>query len=237
MAISSTDYSKYKSLARKLRNEGFSYSEIRVEVPVSKSTISLWCSDIKLSPEQKERLRRKGGGEKGAQFNKRKALQVRADLYNRASCSVNDLDRDTLLVAGAMLYWAEGAKTVTTAFSNSDAAMVLLYVKWLHEVFGVNPNKLQAHLHLHKNQNEVIEKEYWSKLTSIPIKNFGKTYFKKKGTGHRKNKLPHGTIRIRMTGTGSSLTRIEIFGLIDGILRQFKIKDTIIDDFKHRMGR
>ncbi len=44
---------KEKKKARKLRKKGKSYSEILKKVKVSKSTLSVWLRDIKLTAEQK----------------------------------------------------------------------------------------------------------------------------------------------------------------------------------------
>lgn len=40
---------KEKVLVRELREKGLSYGEIKERIPVSKSSISLWCRDIKLT--------------------------------------------------------------------------------------------------------------------------------------------------------------------------------------------
>jgi len=42
---------KEKLKAQELRRNGFSYSEILLQVSVSKDTISRWCRDIVLSEE------------------------------------------------------------------------------------------------------------------------------------------------------------------------------------------
>jgi len=49
-------YSKLKQIAIELRKEGLSYGEIKKEVNVSKSTLSLWLKTVPLTPEQRERL-------------------------------------------------------------------------------------------------------------------------------------------------------------------------------------
>jgi len=41
-----------KKEARRLRKEGLSYREIQKQIDVAKSTLSRWCRDIILSPEQ-----------------------------------------------------------------------------------------------------------------------------------------------------------------------------------------
>lgn len=51
---------KEKKKARKLRRKGKSIKEIKEEVGVSKSSVSVQVRDIKLTKTQKERLSQKG---------------------------------------------------------------------------------------------------------------------------------------------------------------------------------
>jgi len=68
-----------KRLALKLRREGFSYSEIQKKVFVSKDTLSRWCRDVILTPDQLERLRKKRlkGAEKGRLIGAKRQQQAR----------------------------------------------------------------------------------------------------------------------------------------------------------------
>lgn len=56
-----------KMLAIKLRKKGLSYSQIKRKVQVSKDTLSRWCREVILSPEQMETLlkRKLQGAERG----------------------------------------------------------------------------------------------------------------------------------------------------------------------------
>ena len=47
---------KEKAAAIRLRKKGLSYKEILEQVPVAKSTLSLWLRDIPLDQTQKDRL-------------------------------------------------------------------------------------------------------------------------------------------------------------------------------------
>ena len=41
-------------------------------------------------------------------------------------------------------------------------------------------------------------KVFWSDVTGLLLSQFGKSYVKQEGTGHRKNRLYHGTIAIKI---------------------------------------
>lgn len=70
-------------------------------------------------------------------------------------------------------------------------------ILWLEKVCAVPHKRLKARLNIHANQKDKKIKKYWSKITSIPLSQFGKSYIKPEGTSHRKNILCNGVIRIK----------------------------------------
>lgn len=191
------DYVLLKQKAQRLRKRGKSYQEIIHRLELSKSTVSIWCRNIELSSAQVEALGKRYDTQlRGAKANQAKRQKEIAIIRKAANKEISKPNREMFKIAGAMLYWAEGNKTNHLGITNSNSAMIILMVKWFKEFLNVRPHQLKAHLHLHSGQNEKEIKRYWSKLTGIPENRFGKTYIKPEGTGHRKNKLYNGTIRI-----------------------------------------
>lgn len=231
-------YRQLRTSAEKLRSQGLSYKEIRQKVAVSKSTLSLWCKDIKLTKKQLAVLGARYDSQlRGAKANQKKGDERKQKARQQALGEFANISQDMVKVAGAMLYWAEGSKTSGTSITNSDPVLVVFFVKWLNVVLGIGPTQLTAHLHLHAGQKEKVEKLFWSKLSGIPLKSFYKTFYKPVGTGHRKNILYHGTIRIRVNGIGSELLRHRILGLAEAVAR--KLVPQVIFDIKYHsyMGR
>ena len=74
-------------------------------------------------------------------------------------------------------------------------------IKWFRECCAVPETKLKAYLNIHSGQNDEALKDHWSRVTGLPLSQFGKSYVKKEGSGHRKNILYHGTIRISICDT------------------------------------
>jgi DNA-binding transcriptional MerR regulator len=195
-----------KELVRGLRSQGLSYKEIRERIPftIAKSTISDWCKDIELTTEQKDRLDKlfKDGSYRGRLLGP-KATQVRrekeiAEIKEKAKLEIISLTENEFKLAGLMLYWAEGNKTEFVGFSNSEPKIVRFMVEWFKRVCGVPIRKIKAYLNLHSGQNENQIKKFWTNVTGLSISQFGKSYIKKEGTGHRKNILYNGTIRINI---------------------------------------
>lgn len=206
---------------RALRQKGLSYGVIAKTCSTSKSNVSLWCKDILLSQSQQDFLYK----------NKREAINLGAKrLHNirleeiakvkdsaKKEISQKKIDDFTFLVAGAMLYWAEGCKTTGLYLANSDERIIILMIKWFKKFLDIKPEQIKAYLHLHENDNDEEIKKYWSNVTKIPLNNFGKSFIKPTGTGHRKNILPHGIIRIQICGKGIENTRHRIMTWVEQI--------------------
>jgi len=182
------NYPKLKRQAIKLRKKGWSYGEIRKRVNVSKSTLSLWCRDVELTIKQKARLIAKKADilKKGSQAIMAKRKREIRRIKRLAKTEISGLTPYQFKIAGVLIYWAEGSKNNGTIISNSDPALIKFMVDWFKRIHETPPEKLKARLNIHADQNDAKIKRYWSKITGIPLENFGKSYIKPEGTGHRK---------------------------------------------------
>lgn len=211
-----------KELVRDLRQRGLSYREILVRVPftLSRSTISQWCKDIELTPEQLDRLDQLKSKSwyrnrlKGSKTTQRRRAEVIATIRSRARTEVPALTKKELWLAGLMLYWAEGGKKRDVSFSNSDVSAVRFMMRWFRDICRVPEEGFRIHLNIHSGQDDAVIKEFWSGVTGVPIPQFAKSYVKREGTGHRKNILYHGTAQIRICNRDLFHT---IQGWIEGI--------------------
>ena len=196
-----------KELVQSLRRQGLSYREILSRIPFSlaRSTISNWCKDIELTPEQLDRLDHLYRASSyrnrllGSKTNQRRRAEEVETIRARARAEVVDRQQDRLWLAGLMLYWAEGSKTYNVALTNSDPFVIRFMMRWFRELCQVPDEKLRCYLNIHSGQDEQSIKAFWSQVTGLPLSQFGKSYVKKEGTGHRKNMLYHGTIRLSVS--------------------------------------
>lgn len=196
------DYAAKRSRAKSLRKQGKSLGEISKILHVAKSSVSLWCRDIKLTKNQIDVLKSKPNGSKlGALANKIKR-QNEINLIRLAARSeitpfkADDLAR--LKDIGAIIYWAEGTKKNVVDITNSDPEMIKIAMNWFREICGVKDDKFRLSIFYHAGQNEFEIKKFWSEITKVPISQFHKSMLKKEGTGHRKNVLYNGTCKIRV---------------------------------------
>lgn len=190
-----------KSKAIKLRKKGLSYNEIKNEISVAKSTLSLWLKNIPLDSEHLKRLYTKQiqSLSRGPQSQRERRLREVERIIAKAEQEIKlPLVFETRCLMGAALYWAEGSKGKRFRLTNSDPHLILFMVRWIKKVLGILPESLKARLNIYPQQNEIKIKKFWSELTGIPVKNFGKSYIKPLSKGYKKNNLYYGTMRVEI---------------------------------------
>lgn len=212
-----------------MRLSGKSYGQIVKELSLSsKGTLSLWFRDLRLSPEAKKRLEgnTKLAVERGlVAFNRKRSKRIVGEnilALQKGKDFVGSLSHRELSLIGAALYWGEGTKShknprhAYVAFSNSDAQMVMVFMRFIREVLHVSEEKIHGGIHLYPGTHIQNARDHWAKITKLPPERF---YIHKQvsraSQGKKKwNKLPYGTIAIRIAGR---LRFHEIMGMIQGI--------------------
>lgn len=216
---------RQKSIA--LRKRGLSYGEIlkELENTVSKSTLSVWLKGILLKPEHRDRLYTKQIQilSRGAQSQKERRKREINEIIEKAGKEIRTpLSEETFRLFGAAIYWGEGSKTQDFEITNSDPTLIAFTVKWFNRVFGITPQNMKAHLNLYPQQNETDIKRFWSEITKIPIKNFGKSFIKPPNKGYKKNNLYYGTIKVRVR-KGTDM-KYKVFGWLQAALQDTNVK-------------
>lgn len=220
--------SKEKNKAIELRRKGESIKDIAKRIGIAKSTVSLWCRDIRLTPKQIQRLHKKmirGGYKgriKGARMQYERRLKKIKTWEKKGIKKIGRLsDRDILVIIIA-LYWGEGArKTRGVKFSNSDPEMIKFVIKCFRKVWKVDKNRFVAYIginKIHKNRVKEVE-SYWSRVTKIPREQFTKTTLIKAKNKKNYKDFPihYGTLTIKVKK--SSELYYEIKGLIEGLTK------------------
>jgi len=215
------DYNFLKIKAIKLRKKGLSYNEIKKSVKVAKSTLSLWLKNISLSPKHRKRLYTKQISilSMGSQSQKeRRQREVNKIIENAEKEIRFPLTQETYRLFGAALYWAEGDKTRNFSITNSDPCLISFMVGWFKKILNIPPKNLKAWLNIYPQQNELKIKKFWSQLTGIPLKSFGKSFVKPLSKNYKKNNLYYGTIKIHvLKGTDA---RYRVYGWTKAVLKE-----------------
>ncbi len=212
--------------ALRLRKQGKSIKRIAKQLNVSVGSVSSWCRNIELSPDQKKVLdtnaRNPYYAGRGVYLNK---LKKRTDSkINRLQKSgikkIGKLSNRELFLTGAVLYWAEGFKKDSQAGLGSlDPEMIKFYIKWLRVCFRYQNSDLIFRVTAnisHKDRIGEIE-EYWSKTLDVPLNQFQKPFFqnvKWKKTYENPNEY-YGVLRVKVRKSKDFLR--EIHGFIEGL--------------------
>lgn len=193
--------SDFVKKALELRKNGYSYEEISKKLDIAKSTACLWCNKVILDKKARERIVRRStmGIIKAKELLKTrrnkiiKEIKDKADLYLLQS----KFDKKINKLLCSFLYWAEGEKNSNSVtFINSDSLMIKCFLTLFRLSFKLDEKKFRALIHLHEYHNETEIKNYWSKITNIPLSQFLKSYLK----SHTKKTIRKGykgTISVR----------------------------------------
>lgn len=223
-----------KGKAIKLREKGLSYSEILKEVKVAKSTLSLWLRNVGLSKPQKQQLteKRLAAARRGGLAKRNYRQVITEEIKSRARNEIDKISDRELWLIGVALYWAEGAKqkednvSQKVKFSNSDALMIKIFLKWLKNICNISSLDVSFRIALHETAINKLEKvqKYWADVTGFPINNFEKIDWKKnKINTKRKNTGDkyYGLLNIYIRKSTNFNRKIE--GWIEGICKNCRV--------------
>lgn len=199
--------------AIELRQQGATYSDIRVKLNISKSTLSGWLRSYPLTRKQITFL------EKNRKRNKKLAIErfrstMRMKREKRLSILFKQekkkwisLNQRELELAGIFLYWGEGNKRLDGPISlnNTDPDVLKFTLYWLKNSLKIPKHKIRIHLHLYSDMDAESEVKYWSRELDVPSTQFTKPYIKlskrsdidQKGYGHGTCAVAVSNVRLK----------------------------------------
>lgn len=209
-----------KQQAIELRLQGLAINEIAKQIGASKGSVSTWTRHVKLTEEQIGKLKEQNpiynrnltGAKRRADIAREERVKYQAE--GAAQAKLNE----PLHIQGCMLYWAEGDKGRNCCkFSNSDPAMLKLFLKFARHYFDTKPEQITIHVHAYTDNGLTLENilAYWSRELDVPLERFGKSSVNPlpKSSQQKKPKslLPYGVVHLR---TGGTRNVQHIFGAI-----------------------
>ncbi len=199
-----------------LRKKGYSYSQIKTALGISKGTLSEWLRPYPLSPERIKELR-DNSPQRIERYRNTMAQKRQAKLdsaFNKAKGDIKKLSKRELFIFGFALYWAEGGKTRASSLSlgNTDPAMLKVFIQWL-TLLGVPKNKLRIKLHMYKDMDQKKTIAFWKQILGVGDDQFIKPYIKDSRLTDLtyKNGFGHGTCNIVYDNT--EMTRYVLMGM------------------------
>lgn len=158
-----------KKEARRLREKcGWSLNRISKKLNVSKSSVSLWVRDIKLSPKQKAEL----GYNISKGSNKKHYQKIRDEYREMGRLKVLEEGEDYKL--GCLLYWAEGSKGRTVVdFTNRDPIMMKMFIAFLRNYFDCSNEDFTIHINAYLTNGLGVDDitKYWLDILGLQTEN------------------------------------------------------------------
>lgn len=218
-----------------LRRQGLSYSEIKKQIPVPKSTLSSWLKNINLTESQIQRLkkRRSETAKMNAEKKILKTSQLIEDVRKSSIKDIQKISKRELWLMGIMLYWRERFSAGSESdlrkgvrFTSSDSYLVKLFLRWLREVGNIQPEEMGFDIFIKEDKknsiNEIIR--HWSQVTGFPKDYFSHIYFQKNIERKSKRKIlkkSHvGFLRTRVKA--STMLARQIAGWAKGIQQYYE---------------
>ena len=155
-----------KEEAVKLRLKGKSITEISEKLNAPKSTIGVWCRNIKLGKKQIKRLadRQVSGSYRGRmifleRIRSKRLLQTKK-LKEEGLSEVKNISKRDLFIAGIGMYLSEGATSECSeevSFTNSDFRTVLFMKRWFMEICGITIDRFIMQIRINKSHKDKIK--------------------------------------------------------------------------------
>ena len=209
-----------------LRKTGKSIKKIAKLLDVSVSIVSVWCKDVKLTEEQKEKLKRRNVKirhlRRLAKQSHMEKLERVKKLFKEASAEIKPLSKQELFLTGLALYWAEGFKSIKEGrlgFCNSDPQMIKFIIKWFEKALRVKREDFILRTEFNETHIDRAEaiKLFWAKLTRIPLNQFEKPFYHRsiwlRDYSNREDY--YGVLRIRVRRSSELLNKMR--GWITGL--------------------
>jgi hypothetical protein len=148
----------------------------------------------------------------------------RAAISAAAAAEIAELTDREIIIAGAMAYWCEGAKSKPyrideyVRFINSDPALIKLFLRFLDKS-GISRERLRYCVLIHESADVEEATRYWASVTAAAPHQFTKPVIKHhtpRTSRPDDNADYHGCLRVSVTKS-SELYR-EISGWAHGVM-------------------
>ena len=177
-----------RARARELRSQGLDYEEIVAALGVSKSSVSLWVRDMPRPPRlsYEETRKRAAEGVRRYWAAERPAREARREAVRAAAAAeIGVLSAREILIAGAIAYWCEGAKSKPyrlrrrrVVFINSDPDLIKFFLRFLSAA-GVESAQLGFRVHIHESADVAAAERFWLGVTGAEPDQFHRTTLKR----------------------------------------------------------
>lgn len=178
-----------------LRRSGKTYTEISNELNVSKSIVSLWLRNYRLTETERDNVAKniKYRIDKGRMKSKIsiRSRRIHNDkvIYEEAGKTFDLLFKDTLFCYGLALYEGHGSKNTNYySFTHKDIEIHSIMLNWLYKFSDINKEKLRYKIFVSSSDKNIDAIDFWSQSLDVPEEKI-KTYIYKREVVSNKNDI------------------------------------------------
>jgi hypothetical protein len=218
-----------KLKAIELRKRGLSYNEILKQVPVAKSSLSLWLKDLPLTQREKTVLKKRRNSNISRGRIKASAV-LHTNRLKREEEWLKEARKDFILRrheplfhVGVSLYWAEGAKRSNQfLFVNTDKEMINVMLSWLERYTKYSRIDCGYRLFIHKLYAHEDCIGYWVEELHVPRTTFKLSVFKETRQTTKTRPQYKGCLRIEVPRSRELLCKMKFWKvmLVDSYLKE-----------------
>ncbi len=197
---------------------------------VAKSTLSSWLKEVPYKPNETIRQRVKSGLMRSVETRNQNRIKSIKSAKQYGKKEIGVLSQRDLMMLGLGLYIGEGSKLYEQVrVINSDPDIIRLAMRWFREVCGVGEDNFSIAIHLYPDTSISEVKKFWSDITGIRLRQFGKTQVDRRlnKSLKKKRKLPYGTAHITIKSLGDKRLGVElhrrIIGWIEAVYDQARV--------------
>jgi hypothetical protein len=215
-----------KKRAVSLRRAGKSRREIKeILGPMSNTTLNEALKDEppeRAGPGYAESRRRAAAGVQRYWAAERPARdKARASVSAAAAAEIGMLTAREIIIAGAIAYWREGAKSKPwrtselVRFINSDPALINFFLNFLERA-GVSRERLRFCVYIHQSADAEAATRYWMETVGASSDQFSRLVLKRHTPRTSGRAGYHGCLQVYVAGS-AGLYR-EISGWAHGVM-------------------
>lgn len=163
-----------RNKAIELRRQGHSYKEIQTLVRVSKGLLSMWLSDLKLSPDEEKRLHaklqeRKNRGKLNSKIlNHSRRLDRERRIAKEGEQMFKKWKNNPAFLMGVMLFWTQGAQASPDFnFMSKDTDMIFIMNAWIQNYLDVGKEHVKVRIFLPEGPQTHGITGFWAKNLGI----------------------------------------------------------------------
>jgi hypothetical protein len=190
-----------------MRRRGVSLSFIADNLGIPRSTLSAWCKEITLTPEQRTALAdskrnalQKARAVAAEQYRTQKQEAARTARQQAATIAASlPLSPELLSLALALLYRGDGKQSGSKAISSNDPELLRFFIYALLQTHDITPADIRCKLRLKEGQDEGREVAFWSQKINVPASQFKPATYTKSNRPAKDHEY-HGICSVQVSG-------------------------------------